>query len=72
MTSFTDHHDRPPDTKAILFCQQCGHASPPTGDWNVRDVVDGHVYDCPDCDHEITYRKRFDRSASTSGLPADD
>ncbi|WIV67603.1 hypothetical protein [Natrialbaceae archaeon AArc-T1-2] len=70
MTSYVDHHDRPPDRKATLFCQQCGHSSAPSGDWIVRDVVDGYVYDCPDCGHEITHRKRFDRTSSW--VPADD
>ncbi|MFB6117811.1 hypothetical protein [Halosegnis sp.] len=35
--------------KMALFCQECGHESPMTGDWLVREGTDGYHVVCPDC-----------------------
>jgi endogenous inhibitor of DNA gyrase (YacG/DUF329 family) len=58
--------DRDPPPKATLFCPDCGHESPPTGDWTVRRAdprADGDrgrtgdaVVSCPDCGTEIATR----------------
>jgi hypothetical protein len=40
----------PPPTgraKSVLFCQNCGHESPPDGDW-LRDN-ETRVDSCPEC-----------------------
>ncbi|QLH76792.1 hypothetical protein HZS55_05500 [Halosimplex rubrum] len=56
--------DRDPPPKATLFCPDCGHESPPTGDWVVRSAGPGSdrasdgdaVVSCPDCGTEIATR----------------
>ncbi|QPV64448.1 hypothetical protein I7X12_07500 [Halosimplex litoreum] len=55
--------DREPPPKGTLFCPDCGHESPATGDWIVRSdpgsdrVSDGDtVVSCPDCETEIATR----------------
>lgn len=49
--------------KAVLSCPDCGHESPPDGDWVVaeerRDGRRHDVYRCPDCDATVTDRPRF-------------
>ncbi|QLH80088.1 hypothetical protein [Halosimplex pelagicum] len=57
--------DRDPPPKATLFCPDCGHESPPTGDWTVRraetdsDLTSaGAVLRCPDCERTVATRGR--------------
>ena len=54
----------PTDSKAVLFCPDCGNESPPDGDWMVvEERADGrsrHVYGCPDCGRVIESRRLFD------------
>jgi DNA-directed RNA polymerase subunit RPC12/RpoP len=57
--------DRDPPPKATLFCPDCGHEAPATGDWVVRNdpgsdrASDGDaVVSCPDCEAEIAIRGR--------------
>ncbi|WP_121820215.1 hypothetical protein [Halostella salina] len=49
--------------KAVLSCPDCGHESPPDGDWTVaeerRNGRPHDVYRCPDCDATVTDRRRF-------------
>lgn len=49
--------------KAVLTCPDCGHESPPDGDWDVReesaDDRDRDAYRCPDCGATVTRRLRF-------------
>lgn len=49
--------------KAVLTCPDCGHESPPDGDWDVReesaDDYERETYRCPDCDATVTRRPRF-------------
>ncbi|AZH24196.1 hypothetical protein [Haloplanus aerogenes] len=35
--------------KTVLFCQDCGHASPVDGDWRVRTVGNHQRTRCPEC-----------------------
>jgi hypothetical protein len=55
--------DRDPPPKATLFCPDCGHEAPATGDWLVRSdpgpdrASDADaVVSCPDCGTEIATR----------------
>jgi predicted RNA-binding Zn-ribbon protein involved in translation (DUF1610 family) len=45
--------------KAVLFCPDCGHESSVAGDWNVRNVTDSRVYECPRCGTTVTNRRQF-------------
>ena len=62
----TPSHSRPDcgnDTarKAVLYCPDCGHASPIEGDWRV-ELDDGNVvYRCPECGNAVTIRPRHGR-----------
>lgn len=52
--------DNPPDPKATLFCQACGHTSPPDGDWSITERDDGRTdIDCPDCNRTLLSQPRF-------------
>jgi predicted RNA-binding Zn-ribbon protein involved in translation (DUF1610 family) len=44
--------------KRILFCSNCGHESPPAGDWIV--IIRERTIDlsCPDCRTHLTTRWR--------------
>ncbi|WP_135534955.1 MULTISPECIES: hypothetical protein [Halostella] len=49
--------------KAILVCPECGHESPPDGDWDVREENHENrvreTYSCPVCGATVTTRPRF-------------
>lgn len=66
--------ERPP--KSVLFCPHCGHESPPTGDWLVRQRDGRRVYVCPDCAGTVTVRGDSDDDRAVVndlvGGPADD
>ena len=57
--------------KRTLFCQSCGHDSPPDGDWRVTADSDRVVYDCPVCDATITERPTRDETATVSSTSRD-
>lgn len=42
--------------KATLFCFECGHESPVTGDWIIQEYGDCVDYVCPECETTITTR----------------
>ena len=49
----------PPDdapAKTTLYCPACGHESPASGDWLVRERDDRPVYVCPACGETIATR----------------
>jgi len=48
----------PPDSrpKASLFCPDCGHESPITGDWLVEQGDGDRTYRCPECQSAISTR----------------
>lgn len=52
----TDEHRQ----KATLFCPECGHASPPDGDWigTTDESHDSEDYICPDCGFMISRGSR--------------
>jgi predicted RNA-binding Zn-ribbon protein involved in translation (DUF1610 family) len=52
-----------PGQKSTLFCPNCGHDSPPDGDWHVRTETEHVVYDCPVCEDTITERPARVRQA---------
>ncbi|WP_436343774.1 hypothetical protein [Natronorubrum sp. FCH18a] len=58
MTHPASTADRPPTSKAVLYCFECGHESPFDGDWIVQQSRDCNRYDCPDCGTTITVRPR--------------
>lgn len=46
--------------KMALFCQQCGHTSPMTGDWLVcENDGDGYHVVCPECETVIVAQPVF-------------
>lgn len=51
--------DEDPPKKGVLFCPDCGHESPVTGDWIVREQPSRDVYECPSCSTTILRRRRF-------------
>ncbi|MCU4741466.1 hypothetical protein OB955_11265 [Halobacteria archaeon AArc-m2/3/4] len=42
--------------KMVLYCQECGHDSPITGDWDESRHGDEVQFRCPDCGHLVTRR----------------
>ena len=63
MKSTSSDAGRPPDSKAVLFCFDCGHESPLEGDWNVEQRDDREAYRCPECGTTISVRP--DQNADT-------
>jgi transcription elongation factor Elf1 len=51
-------HEADTRTKTTLFCPNCGHKSPITGDWTVRTVETCQILECPACETTITSRLR--------------
>ncbi|MFB6189487.1 MAG: hypothetical protein ABEI57_06355 [Halapricum sp.] len=45
-----------PPPKATLICPECGHTSPPDGDWRLQRRPTTTIYRCPVCDAEVTRR----------------
>jgi len=43
--------------KTVLFCQDCGHASPVDGDWHVRTVGNHQRTRCPECGRVVDDRR---------------
>lgn len=56
-----------PRPKGVLFCPDCGHESPPDGDWRVQAHPDGDALTCPVCRVTVTVRPA---SAERSHVPA--
>lgn len=42
--------------KMSLFCSECNHESPVTGDWIHEGTTDGQTLRCPDCDAVVQQR----------------
>lgn len=42
--------------KSMLFCPDCGHASPTSGDWDLDWRGDSLTYRCPDCETKLESR----------------
>ena len=55
---------RPPRRKAVLFCPDCGHESPTTGDWIVQPGTSDQQWQrlCPRCDAVIQTRPAVEAS----------
>lgn len=45
--------------KMTLFCEQCGHDAPMSGDWLVREGEDGYRVVCPECGTVIVAQPVF-------------
>lgn len=56
--------------KAVLFCQDCGHASPVDGDWRVRTVGSHQRTRCPECRNVVDDRRFAERPVEASGPDA--
>jgi hypothetical protein len=56
--------------KAVLFCPDCGHASPVDGDWNVRTAGDHRHTHCPECRCVVDDRRVTDEPAAPALEPA--
>ena len=69
MSSTSPDAGRPPDSKAVLFCFDCGHESSIDGDWTVERRDDREVYRCPECGTTITTRPtgRLPRAFDSNG-----
>ncbi|WP_049899639.1 hypothetical protein [Natrinema sp. J7-1] len=64
MATYTCHDDSSPppaQRKAVLFCPECDHESPLTGDWETTTVGDERLLVCTDCGSVVARRSR-DRS----------
>ncbi|ELY90117.1 hypothetical protein [Natrinema altunense] len=64
MTTDTCHDDSyppPVQRKAVLFCPECDHESPISGDWETTTVGDERLLVCTDCGSVVDRRSR-DRS----------
>jgi len=60
MTSSPTHDDSPPprEQKTVLFCPDCGHRSPITGDWTVTTTSDERLLVCVSCGTVVDRRVR--------------
>ncbi|QLK25694.1 hypothetical protein HYG81_16670 [Natrinema zhouii] len=61
MSTYTYHddsHPPPEDRKTMLFCPDCGHESPITGDWNTRTTGDERLLVCTVCGSVVDRRSR--------------
>ena len=72
MTSPSTHDDSPPppaEQKTVLFCPDCGHRSPLTGDWEVTTTNDERVLVCAACESVVDRRshRQFDSLEATEG-----
>jgi predicted RNA-binding Zn-ribbon protein involved in translation (DUF1610 family) len=45
--------------KMALFCQECGHTSPMSGDWLVQEGTDGYRVVCPECGTAVVSQPVF-------------
>jgi len=50
------------DRKTTLFCQDCSHASPLDGDWQVRTLGDRKRIRCPECRTVVDERRTTDQT----------
>lgn len=50
--------DGTPRRKAVLFCPQCDHESPLSGDWLISEIDVGTTYACPTCGTTIIEQPR--------------
>lgn len=57
--------------KATYICSECGHESPPTGDWQVRTGGRRRDYRCPDCGHLVLSQPTFEGDGHDSTLQDD-
>ncbi|RZV08707.1 hypothetical protein BDK88_2781 [Natrinema hispanicum] len=74
MTTPPTHDDSPPPLetqKTVLFCPDCGHRSPITGDWDVTTTGGERLLVCTDCGSVIDRRsvRRSDSIETPEGLP---
>ncbi|WP_339103542.1 hypothetical protein [Haloterrigena salinisoli] len=69
MNSTVTDTSRPPDSKALLFCFECGHESEVDGDWILEHRDDREHYRCPECGTTITARPTDEggRASDSSG-----
>ncbi|SEQ48689.1 hypothetical protein [Natrinema salaciae] len=57
-TYHDDAHPPPERRKTVLFCPECGHESPITGDWNTDVSGDERVLVCTACGSVVDRRSR--------------
>lgn len=61
MSTYTyrdDSYPPPEQRKAVLFCPECGHESPITGDWETVTTGDERLLVCPVCGAVVDRRSR--------------
>ena len=56
MVPSSTHTERQLPHKATLYCQDCTHESPVTGDWIIHDHTTSLDYECPECGNTIQSR----------------
>ncbi|ELY70330.1 hypothetical protein [Natrinema versiforme] len=57
-TQHDDSHPPPAQRKTVLFCPDCGHESPITGDWETMTAGDERLLVCTDCGSVVDRRSR--------------
>lgn len=53
-----DSHPPPDREKTVLFCPECGHESPITGDWETATAGSDRLLRCPVCGTVVDRRSR--------------
>jgi len=57
-TSHDGFEPPPEERKTVLFCPDCGHESPVTGDWETVTAGDERLLVCVDCGWVVDRRSR--------------
>lgn len=57
-TSRDDSHPPPEARKTVLFCPECGHESPITGDWETMTAGDERLLVCVACGSVVDRRSQ--------------
>ena len=65
MNSTVTDTSQPPDSKALLFCFECGHESAVDGDWDLEQHDGREHYSCPECGTTITARPADENAPAT-------
>jgi hypothetical protein len=53
-----DSHPPSERRKTVLFCPECGHESPISGDWETTTAGGDRLLVCTDCDSVVDRRSR--------------
>ncbi|NLV11627.1 hypothetical protein ACAH01_16470 (plasmid) [Halomicrobium sp. HM KBTZ05] len=56
--------------KSTLYCPECDHRSPATGEWNVSETARRTRYRCPECRTSVLTQPRYDDGETAAPVVA--